>query len=326
MKIFLFILPLLSQPEKINILIEKGLEASYVEDYQKSRLYYDSIVKLYPEHPAGYFYKAALLQLYMMDFVTDSKEKDYFRLMKRTQKICKLQLKKDKYDKWANFFYGSSLVFTTIYQGWHRRYWKAFTTGISAYDYMKRVVKKDRFFYDAYLLLGAYDYFSGRVSKYLLGIKPFGSIKQGIEELKLVKNKGRFYNITATQALSWIYTEEKNYKNAILLAKALVNKYPHGRTFRWQYAASLSKAGKIEEAFKVYTNLIKDIKKYQNGNITNISQCNLEIAKLYLKKNDTTKAKIFLKKVLIHKKDIRRDLGYSDIVKEANKLIKRISH
>lgn len=48
-------------PPEIQILIQTGLDFSYVEKYDSAQIYFDEVIRLYPENPAGYFFKAALL-------------------------------------------------------------------------------------------------------------------------------------------------------------------------------------------------------------------------------------------------------------------------
>ncbi len=311
-------------PPWMDSLVQKGLYASYNGEYEKAKRYYEEIIKKAPELPAGYFFKGAVYEVYMIDFGTDCFEDSFYLFMKMTKENAEKMLKKNKKDKTALFFMGACYAFTTIYEGWHKRYFKALHYGLKAKWYFDKLLSLDSHFYDAYLLRGAYEYFAGRVNKYLLGILPFGNINKGIELLKKTAEKARYLNVTAKQALAWVLTEEKRYCEAKRFSKELINKYPRGRIFLWQYGKILLLEGKYDSAEKFWSKFCENIKNSKRDSYNNIAEASYYLAVSFYKNGKKEKALEILNQILKNRKKIRTDIGYMNVLEKAENLRKEI--
>lgn len=308
----------------MDSLLLKGLECAYNQDYECSKKYYNQIIEKAPHSPIGYFFKGALLQLYMLDFATDSLEKDFYRLMGEACKRAKSNLEKNPKDTVALFMMGSIFMFKTIYEGWHQRYWKAVGYGLKGKYWFDKVLKIKPDLYDAFLLKGAYNYLAGRINKYLLGIIPFGNIEKGIEELKLVTKKGRYFNITAANALAWVLIKEKKISEAEKTIKELIEKYPNGRAFKWRLGELLLEKKEWKKALNFYEKFLIEIQKEQPNSYNNIAEIKLNIASCYFHIGEKKKASSLVEEILRNSNKIQRGIGYKDIIKEAKKLKKKI--
>ncbi len=315
--IFVFI------PPKCESLIKEGLEYSYRDQYKKALSSFNRVIREYPQLPYGYFFKGALYQLVMTDYVTDSLSSEYLNLMKITEEKSKKLWKKEK-DIDALFFYGAVFLYRTIFEGWRENYWQALSFGLKAYKYLKEVVKRDRTYYDAYIGLGLYNYFAGRVDRYLMGFKIFGDVNKGIELIKITANKGRFLDVTARHSLNWIYTEEKNFDAAIRGCEELLSIYPENRLFKWQLSLILMEKGDWNRALRVTEKLLEEVKREQGNHYYNISELNYRIAYIEYRKGDRERAKSYLKEAErlypFYKGRYKADSLYKEIKKLKEKL------
>lgn len=308
----------------LDSLIQLGLYASYNADYESSNKYYHEIIKKYPAHPAGYFFKGALFETMMIDYATDRYEDSFYFYMGKAKKRAEEILKNHKEDKTALFYNGAVHAFTAIYEGWHKRYLPALRHGLKARWYFDKVIGIDPCFYDAYLLKGTYEYFAGRINRFLLGILPFGNVQKGIKLLRKTAKRGKYFDVTARQALCWVLTEEKRYQEAERVSKELIKKYPSGRIFLWQYGKLLIYQEKTTQAENFWRRFLARIKKEDKDSYNNIAEASYYLALALYKKGEKEESLKIIDEVIKNKKKIERDIGYMDIIREIEVLKKRI--
>ncbi len=305
--------------------LSKGIEASHVEDYTAARNAYAQAKKLCPDDPAPYFLDAALTFIYMSDFVTDSLEGYFDAQLGKTEQLARRGIEDEGENARDLFFLGSVQIFRMTRHGWKRNYLAAFSAALNALNPLMRAVELDPELYDAYLAKGAYDYFSGRVNRYIPGMKASATVERGIYEIRLVYEKGTYFRASAGQALSFILKEEGRASEALAVSRELVNKYPKARTFRWGLGDLYLALGMWSEARDLYGKLMGDVYWYQPKCYTNIYQTKLCLARAYAGLGEIEKAKSYAWDVYNNRDKIRRDLGYSDIVKDADNLLKKLN-
>jgi len=305
-------------------LLERGIEASHVEDYVKARIAYAKAKRLCPKDPAPYFLDGALTFIYMVDFVTDSLEDQFDKDMNKAEELAKAGVETNGENARDLFFIGSVQIFRMVRHGWRRQYLRALSAGSAALDPLLKAVELDPNLYDAYLAKGAFDYFSGRVNRYIPGVPAEATVEKGISEIRLVYEKGTYFKASAGQALSWMLAEEDRSKEALEVSRELVNSYPDARTFRWELGELYLDLGMWEEAKELYKELLADVRRDQPKCYTNIYQIKLRLAQVYAGMGDDENARRCCLEVIVNKDRIRRDLGYSDIVKDAEKLLRHL--
>lgn len=302
-------------------LIEEGIEASRVEDYDAARAAYNEAKRLCPDDPAPYFLDGALTFIYMSDFVTDSEE-DYFdQQINTAELLAKTSLNRNGENARDLLFIGSVRIFRMTRYGWKRQYVRAMNAGLAALDPLQRAVDLNPTLYDAYLALGAYHYFQGNVGRYIPGMRGNATVEQGIREVRLVYENGVYFEVSAGQALSFMLKEEGRSAEALSVSRALVNRWPEARTFRWGLGDLYIDLEMWEAAIELYTGLLRDVRDEQPGCYTNIYQIKLKLAYAYAATGNEVRAKRYCTEIIDNRHRIRRDLGYSDIVRDAEKFL-----
>ena len=289
-------------PPEVQIPIQTGLDFSYVEEFDSAQIYFDEVIRLYPDNPAGYFFKAALLQLKMMDECQYLEEKEYLSLMARTTR-CAEKILREKENLWAQFYLGSSYTYRAVYEGFKGDYFETFKYGVKGGRLLQDIIKKDTSFYDAYLGAGTFEYFWARAARYFPVLKLVGgNANEAIRKLHIASEKSLYSGPTAKNSLVFIYGEEGDFNKADSIIDSLLSKYPDSRTFLWNKAELEFNKKNYLEAADLYNNLFSIYNSQNNKNYANLAQCKLFIGKCFYKLKEEKKAKPALKKVISFKK------------------------
>ena len=136
-----------------------------------------------------------------------------------------------------------------MHRAFHGSWWGAFQDGLKCSSYLKKSLKIDSTYYDAYLGLGAYHYHKTVKSKAFLWL-PFVADRraQGIEELRLCIDSGYLAAHNARESLLRIYFDEKRYEELLVLADSLDKLTPYDAYSLLFYARGLTAMNRLDEA------------------------------------------------------------------------------
>lgn len=323
MGIYLLLLSALTPEAKE--LLQKGIEASHVEDYVTASKAYVEAKKLCPSDPAPYFLDGALTFIYMVDFVTDTLESRFDANLNKAEKLAEAGIEKEGENARDLFFIGSAQIFRAVRHGWKKQYTKALSPGMSALNYLSKAVKLDPYLYDAYLALGAYHYFLGNTGRYIPGMRTNKeTVNQGISEIRKVYDNGFYFTASAGQAYSWMMKKEGRAGDALAVSRELVNAHPEARTFRWGLGDLYIELEMWSDAKELYEGLFADVLQDQPKCYTNHYQITYKLAEIYNGLGYTDKARECCQEVVDNKHKIRRDIGDTDFVKDAEKLLRKL--
>jgi hypothetical protein len=252
----------------------KGFDALYNLDYEVARTTFKEVERLFPDHPAGAQFLAALLwsktlnesrrmksSLYGSDeFYAGSEDKvdervvDEFRdYTRRARLLAEARLKRDPKDVEALYFLGATEGLKAAFAaGVQRSFMAALRDGSRSVDRHRDVVRLDPTFRDAELTIGFYDYVVGslplpvKLLASMTGAR--GSRKRGLETLTRVAGEGRWARDDAKALLIVLYKREKRYADALALARELGEKYQRNYLFKLEAADALSSLAALERA------------------------------------------------------------------------------
>src|SRR5436190_13759460 len=282
--------------EKLRI---AGSEALFNLDYEGARKNFKEMATAFPTYPAGpqfladtlwaeTLYQSRRLQssLYGDDdtFYSTSDDKvdprivDQFRgLTRQARVLTETRLKQFPKDAEALYFMGAiEGLKASFEEAVERRHFAALKDGADAVEKHRQVLKLDPNYRDAELSIGLYDYTVGalplpiKIGAGLFGFR--GSKKRGLATLELVAKEGKWVHDEAKTLLIVLYTREKRFAEAAVLAKELAAKYPQNYLCRLEAADALVSQAAMErqanhttalsaaetEAFTTFENLLKD--------------------------------------------------------------------
>jgi tetratricopeptide (TPR) repeat protein len=323
-QILLIVVALEVIPPEVQSLVQNGLEHAYVEQFDSAGFYFDKIMDTYPENPAGYFMKAALLQLEMMDACRFEKEDQYMHLMRKTAK-CAKEILANGENLWAEFFLANTYVYQAVYRAFRKDYFETFKVGVKGGRMMQDLLKKDSTFYDAYLSVGTFEYFWARASRYM----PFlnlagGDVAGAIAKLHIAAEKSLFSGPTAYNSLVFIYGEEGEYEKAADIIDRLLDDYPNSRTFLWSKSELEFNFKNYDVAIELFKDLYSRYDAHNDKNYANLAQCRLYIGKCYAELGDKASARNNLKEVIKFKEHSDTYPEIRGYCREAYALLNRI--
>ncbi len=283
---------------KFESLSRSGREALYNFDYDRALNDFREINRLYPNHPAGpqllaarlwvkTLYESRRLQASLYSSETfyatgddkvDPKVINEFRTLTRDAKRrADARLKQVPKDIDALYWLGAiEGLKASFAEAVERRHLAAIRAGNDAVDHHREVLKLDPKQIDANLTVGLYEYVIGSLPlayKLVAGLTGFrGSKKKGLALLEQVAKEGTWSRDDAASLLIVLYTREKRYQDALLLARELAAKYPRNYLVRLEAAGALvahaeqerkakrlDAASKAEqEAFAIFDHLLQD--------------------------------------------------------------------
>ncbi|HAH06422.1 MAG TPA: hypothetical protein DCM05_07835 [Elusimicrobia bacterium] len=130
---------------------------------------------------------------------------------------------------------------------------KAYSDGKKAIKHLKKCVKIDPEYQDAYLGLGIFDYQTDRLPAALKLPMLFvhrGDAKRGIARILQSMEKGRFARDQAGAFLLSIYMKEGDWDSALPLLRRLREQFPQSAYFRYREASLLAMRGDWDASYR----------------------------------------------------------------------------
>ncbi|MDT7879557.1 MAG: hypothetical protein RQ990_01720 [Candidatus Hydrothermia bacterium] len=251
------------------------IEAMYLglnEYYDQSFALINQVLSKNPTSIKAYLLKAIILDYRMDDYGNNIGEDEFFECIDKVIKFSSSLLQSENRAE-GYFFIGSAYALRAFRYGKKGIYAPILSDIINGIDYLNKALEINKELYDAYLLLGLYNYASDQFPSFVKFILRTGDTKKrkklGIEQLEIASEKSRYVKDLTKYALLEIYYRERMYNKAYEIGKELVQKYNHSRNIRWIYGKSLRALGKWEEARIIYEELLylildtRDFDKYQ---------------------------------------------------------------
>ncbi|MCJ7812892.1 tetratricopeptide repeat protein, partial [bacterium] len=137
--------------------------------------------------------------------------------------------------------------------------------------------------YDAYLIIGSYKYWYGRLSKYFNWLPIIHDEREeGVQIIKFSMDKGTYSHWVAVHHLAWIEYDRKNYDSAKdLFLKGLV-KYPKSRFFLWGLGDTYFRLKAYTQAAQIYEDILVSLREVYWNNDYNEIVCRFKLIQTYL--------------------------------------------
>jgi tetratricopeptide (TPR) repeat protein len=254
-----------NDPAIINLL-KQGIEASFREEYAPAEACFDSLVRLGPDDPAGYFFRSALYHAQMIDYESDFRAKEFEENVKMAKKLARKRLKRNKNDAWSYLVLGNSYGAQAVYDARRGKWFSGLEEGLMAKSALKEALKRDPEIYDAYVGLGSYHYWASVMTKAFHWLPFIGDDReQGMAEMQLALDKSVFSSTAAASGLVWMYIHEGDFDKAIDLANKMQSEYPQGKSFLWPLAEAYYDKLDWNDALSNYEELLRRLEKEQEG-------------------------------------------------------------
>jgi hypothetical protein len=240
------------------------------------------LIRKFPDHPAGYFCMAFLLDNWMATNQTDVKEDDFYSYCDRTIEKGEKLLQNDSLKEWARFFIAGADGFKGTYEARHERWITSFRFGWKGVSVFLEMEAAGSALPDIYYGIGSYNYWRSALTKtlwWMPGIEDKRS--EGITMLYKVCQTGIYTGTIASAALIDILLNENMFGDALALAEKQYLLYPKHAAFSWGRAKALFGLKKYDSARAVLHQLLTAMENDQFNNHINEITCRLYLARIY---------------------------------------------
>lgn len=253
--------------------IQRGIDHIYNIEFAQADREFSDVVKVYPDHPAGYFFQAMTEWWRILSNFDDESHDDYFKdMLEAVIDLCDKRLKKNKNDVTALFFKGGAIGFRGRLRANRGQWLGAANDGIVALPIVRKAYEIDPKNYDILLGVGIYDYYAAVVPKQYPIVKPLmiflpsGDKKKGLEELEKASLYGKYARTEARYFLLQAnYSYEKQYNVALGYAQSLHQMYPRNPLFHRYLGRCYVNLGYWAEALKMFSEVRDRFTSGQEG-------------------------------------------------------------
>lgn len=250
---------------EVDTRIQAGIDHLYNLEFYDANKLFDQVIKLRPDHPVGFFFRA-MVQWWriLSNFDDESQDDRFYDMLDSVIQMCNARLEKNPDDIAALFFKGGSLGFRGRLRANRGNWFGAARDGIAALPIVQKAYKLDPKNYDVLLGIGIYNYYAEIIPKEYPIVKPFmiflpsGDRQKGIEQLKQAVQFSKYARTEATYFLMQNYfLYEKDYVHALELAQALSKKYPRNPLFLRYLGRCYVSVGNWNEAVRVFSDVLR---------------------------------------------------------------------
>ena len=217
----------------------RGIERVYNLEFAEADSTFRLLVAERPDDPAGHFFLAMVdWWRIMVDRDNTAYDDRFLSALDHVIDLCDQRLDENEEDVAALFFKGGALGFTGRLRFYRDDWFGAASAGRKALPLVQTAFAADTSNFDIYLGTGIYNYYAAvipeiyPVAKPLLLFIPPGDKQEGIRQLRIAAERGRYASIEATYFLMQLnYLYEKNYPEALSLAQSLHERFPNNMLF-----------------------------------------------------------------------------------------------
>jgi len=242
-----------------------GLDLAYNLQFKEATDVFNQLIRLQPDNPHGYLLQSVnYYYRYQLEENHKVFGKQFQQFVLRAVEKSKRSLTDPDKKINALFYTGTAFMYLAAYHGWESEWLKAYWYGRKGIEYLERVVQEDSTYYDAYLGLGLYHYYTDIIPRYakpltfVLGIE--NNREKGLQELQLAAKHGTYSKAEALLFLGTIFLYlEKDYDVALNYFEALAKLYPQNASFLMLLGENYQKLNRNKEALNTLNQIVKKV-------------------------------------------------------------------
>ena len=269
-------------PADMHKLAASSIECVYNEKFKQAKGYAKRLIKNYSNHPAGYFFYAAILNSQMEHLQSEKYEVEFYRYCDDAISRGEALLEKEPNNMWVKFFVAGANGLKGTYESRYQRWLTAFKHGWRGVVLLKEVLESKPEMVDALYGIATYDYWRSAKTKMLWWLPGVKDKRQpAIKTLYEMMNKATYVKENATLNLIDILLNEKKYDEALLVANKLLSQYPSCLIVMWRKGEAQLGLRELDEAEITFKSIMKRIKSKSFESNYNIVLCHYFISKVY---------------------------------------------
>jgi len=283
----------------IHTLVVAGIDLTWKEQYSSADSVFQVVIREFPEHPAGYLYRAGVMLSRAIDNEMEVDLPKFDSLVALGKTKADMLTASATERPWGIFYLGTadgSDSYARVYRG---DWFGGTRKGFSSVSSFKDALKLDSNLSDACAGIGAFYYWRSRKTETFNWLPFVGDDRnEGVALLNRAVDRGIYNKYTALNMLVAIYTDAALYDEAAACSRKGLERYPGNRSFLWGLATALQLSSKWKEAAEAYLTLFDVILRSQDNNHYNEIVCMLNLAKVKIELNEAAYARRLLTGIL----------------------------
>jgi len=251
----------------------RGIDKLYNYEFDRADSDFSEVIRLRPDHPAGYFFRAMVQwERIISNFDDESQDDKLYKMLDVVIEMCEKHLDEYPDDVTAIFFNGGAIGFRGRLRANRGKWVGAANDGMVALPLVRKAYELEPNNYDVLLGIGIYNYYASVVPEKYPFVKPAmiffpnGDRKKGLEQLRQASLNAKYAKVEAMYFLMQNYfIYEKDYGKALELARKLHARYPNNSMFHRYVGRCLVSTGNISEAKDIFIDIEKRCSKKQLG-------------------------------------------------------------
>jgi outer membrane protein assembly factor BamD (BamD/ComL family) len=282
---------------EIQQLITSGMDNLINQDFHKARVSFSTLQKKYPQNPLGKIFLAATELAIAYDYQTPADESKIISWLNDAIALSERLLESDKNNAWYNYYRALAEGYKANVYLSRDNWFSGTSTSLTAKQYFERCIAIDSSFYDAYVSLGIFKYWSGEKTEFLNWL-PFKKDERNdaVKMLYLAANKKTYHMHMAVHNLVWICLKNKDAYHAKEALDPLLKKYPNSRFLKWDLARIYEETDRVK-AIAVYWEIYNSFDKNFVKNRCNEISLKYILAKNYFELGDAKTAHTLLSEI-----------------------------
>ncbi len=272
----------------------QGINLAYNLKFDEATNIFQNLIRLQPDNPHGYLLMTVnYYYRYQLEENHQKLADKFNHYSKKAIERAKSQLRDPEHQVDALFYLGTAHMYLAAYHGWESNWLRAYWYGRDGINYLQRVVERDPDYYDAYLGLGLYHYYTDVIPKFakavtfILGID--SDREKGLAELELAAENGLYSKAEALLFLGSIHLYvEKDYTMAEHYFRKLADLYPENGSFLMMLGETYQKLGKNALAARTLHQLVDSANTSKMPVL--VSSSHFRLGNLYYNERDLPKA------------------------------------
>ncbi|MBD3392156.1 MAG: hypothetical protein GF418_08765, partial [Chitinivibrionales bacterium] len=270
-------------PDAMHALALSSVDHVYKEEFKEARDDARRMMREYPDHPAGYFFMAAVIDARMEHLQTDDEEVDFYRHCDLAVSKGEALLEK-RDDPWVRFFVGGAHGARGTYESRYGRWITAFRFGWQGVTAFRELLEQAPGIKDAWLGIATYDYWRSAMTKKLWWMPGVEDKRdEAIGMLREVVAEGIYVREAAAKNLVPILNNEKRYREALAAAEGMLARYPNCLVFKWGRAEAKLGLGEPDAAEKEFKQILERVESQDVDNRYNVVRCRYFLARTYFR-------------------------------------------
>ncbi|MDP2884583.1 MAG: bacterial transcriptional activator domain-containing protein [Ignavibacteria bacterium] len=290
---------------RLHALVLQGIDLDWQGKHRQADSLFQETIREFPNHPAGYVYRAGVMQSKAMDHEMQVDEARFDSLIRLGKEKAEGLLERDGEAKWGHFFVGTAEGYDSYARVYRGDWLSGALRGIASVSSFKDAIRLDSSMYDAYGGVGAFNYWRSRRTEYFNWIPFIGDARpEAFAFLKKTIDRGLYNRYTALSMLAAIYDDAGLHDKALECSRAGLERYPANQVFLWALATAWQKLGNSREAANAYERLLRAFAAEKENNRYHEIVCRLNLSRFKLELGDTLQVRENLVDILkFHKAD-----------------------